>query len=749
MKTKNLLAALTVSVLALSPMSVAAKTQVAHTDEKTFTSIEDAWDAACGGKTVYLDSDWNLDSRLVLDSDETATLELNGYKISRGLSSSKTNGEVFKLCGGSTLNLNGQLKKTDFTFNGYNHNGKTEEEVLTAGGLITGGYSSNGGGAIHMKNGATLNVDGVDICGNNSEQSWGSDGHGGAIYVDGDDNVVSIKDSYIGFNYAEENGGAIYVDDNDTSVYLENTTVGFNTSGQNCGGAVYMRKYRDTLTMVNSSLTNNYADEKGGAVAFGDCAYDTINMTNSSISYNKSADNDGGAIYSECKVFALNMKGGSIDHNSAKGSGGALYADNYQYDISLLEGASINDNTATEDGGAFYFNYTGFFVESEDNSGKVANNKATSGHGGAVYAARSLQASYESARLKGLTLEGNEASQGGAVEINSESVTIRQCTLTSNKAKIASAVYVNNDDAKLVGTTIKGNTTTDASSGAVQTSALNDIQCDTALLNNAGVVIKENYNEGSQSYRNLVLGTSALSNSYITGYFEENTSIGVSVSSRRKIGREVKSVNEGAIFADDSSYTVKLDKNDDGTKTVKVIEANTSAVASADLGDLTNSLQSDEAAESTEESSEATESTEESSEASTSEESSEPVETTNHVVTVKFEDNLGWSDSDQVAYLDGEDAILSAPTLSQKTFKEWQNLPEGAVVNDDNTVNLGKLTEDIEVTCVFQVDGTEDSNLTGSVFGSGNVTTVVIAVVMACIFGVGGFFVGKKSSKKE
>lgn len=42
MKTKNLLAALAVGVLALSPMNVSAKTQVAHTEEKTFTSIEDA-----------------------------------------------------------------------------------------------------------------------------------------------------------------------------------------------------------------------------------------------------------------------------------------------------------------------------------------------------------------------------------------------------------------------------------------------------------------------------------------------------------------------------------------------------------------------------------------------------------------------------------------------------------------------------------------------------------------------------------
>ncbi len=737
MKTKKLVAAvIAIGVLALTPMHVfATKTQVAHTDSKTFTSIDDAWKEASNGSVVYLDSDWNLDSRLVLSSNTSATLELNGHKISRGLTSSKTNGEVIKLSEGSNLTLTGNAASSDFHFKGYNRKGKTEDEMLTAGGMITGGYSTNGGGAIHMKEGSTLNIDGVDICGNNSEQSWGSDGHGGAIYVDGDKGVLNINNSYIGFNYAEERGGAIYVDDEEVTINLTNSTIGFNTSGQNNGGAFYFNEEATMLNMEDSSIIQNYADEKGGAIYFTTDAYlSRVNMKNCHVDYNVAGNSDGGAFYLNGVNIKITLDGGTLDHNTAKGSGGAAYFDDRGDFVYLENGATANYNEAkTGSGGAFYVNDTVKFGVLSNTYGNISYNKALSGTGGAIYAARSRMLS-NTGDIKCLTFIGNEADKGGALDIHSESVYVSCCTFKENKAKIASAIFVNNDDFRIYSSiTITGNIATDASSGAVQTSALNDIK-----FYGSDVIIQDNYNEASQTYRNLVLGESLTCNSYAINGASGNSSIGVSVGSARVIGTQI--YNE-CFKSDSFSYRIEYTQDDSifSYKTGKLVPNTIMFNGNTQTNDNIESSESTELNESTDTT------TEENSEA----ESSELVESLQHIVTVNFEDNNGWTDSDQISYVESDDAKVSPPLIEGKTFKEWKNLPEGATVEEDNTVNLGKLKEDVEITCVFTDDEVEDSSATASMFGSGNSTTVILVIVVACVCSAGGYFVGKKSRKKE
>lgn len=730
MKIQKLMVAISIGAFVLTPMHVyATKTQVAHTDEKTFTSIDEAWKEASKGSIVYLDSDWNLDSRLVLDSNASASLELNGHKISRGLTSSKRNGEVIKLSDGSNLTLTGNAAQSEFHFNAYNRKGKTEDEVLTAGGMITGGYSTNGGGAIHMKEGSTLNIDGVDICGNNSEQSWGSDGHGGAIYVDGDNGVVNINNSYIGFNYAEERGGAIYVDDENVTLNITNTTVGFNTSGQNNGGAFYFNEEATTLDMEDSSIIQNYADEKGGAIYFTTDAYlSRVNMKNCHVDYNVAGNSDGGAFYLNGVNIQITLDGGTLDHNTAKGSGGAAYFDDRADFVYLENGATANYNEAkTGSGGAFYANDTVNFGVLSNTYGNISYNKALSGAGGAIYAARSRLLS-NTGKIKCLTFIGNEADKGGALDIHSESVYVSCCTFKENKAKIASAIFVNNDDFRILSsTTITGNIATDASSGAVHTSALNDI-----IIFGKDIIIDDNYNEGSETYRNLVLGESLTCNSYVKYGADGNSKIGVSARSETTIGDYLL---EECFYSDSLSYRIEYTQNDwdRSPMTGKFVPSTIMFGSNAQTSDTTESNESTDSV------------TEENSEA----ESSEVIESIQHVVTVNFEDNNDWTDSDQISYVDSDEAKVSPPVINGKTFKEWKNLPEGATVEEDNTVNLGKLKEDVEITCVFTDDEVEDSNATGSVFGSGNSTTIIVGVVVACVCSVGGYFVGKKSGKKE
>ena len=736
MKTKNLLAAVAVGVLALSPMGIQAKTVYATNEDgsKEYDSIDSAWSAAQDGTTIVLSTNWDLDSRLVLDKKNTATIKTNGYKISRNLTKSKFNGEVFKVGAGATLNLDGSTRSVDFTYDGYGEDGKTSSQTVSSGGLITGGYSCNGGGAIHMKEGATLNLNSVAVCGNKSVETVGADGQGGAIYMDGDGDSLNANNCNISYNYAKDDGGAIYADDEKANLTFNNCTLSYNTT-KSSGGAICLNE-QGTTNLTNSYITNNHADDKGGGYAILTTdASNRLEMHQSYISYN-TTDGNGGGVYAKATAFYLFLTGGSVDHNSAKDCGGGYYSDSGADaeggHVELEEGATINDNTAKRLGGGVFFNYSRSWIESYDQTGKMCNNKVTAsdGAGGAVYFARVYHVSYEnSARgeksaVQNIALEGNEAYKGGAVYADSEYVQVRYCTLTGNKASMGSAIYVDNDDFTLDDCTVTGNTATDAESGAIQVSATDDIEAF------GKIIIKDNYNEGSQTNRNLVLGESLTCDSYLMSAFgyEEGSYVGISIGSERKFAKQLE--NPEYLYSDDPNYAFVDEADTDNGYNYRIVKSEKVTYAT---GTFTNDTDTTDS--STEESTESTDTTEEAA--------------TSHVVKVTFTDNADWSDSDEVAYLDNDDAKLTAPTITGKTFKEWQNLPEGATVEDDNTVNFGKLTEDVEVTCVFESEETQEASATGSVFGNGSGATLGIAAVVACVFGAGGFFAGKKSGKKD
>ncbi len=101
MKLKKIFGCVLSLGLLLSPISVHAEEDagiVAYSmdpnDNRAFTSIIDAWDAACDGTLIYLNKDWELSSRLILYSGNNATLNLNGHSITRMLDDYESDGEV-------------------------------------------------------------------------------------------------------------------------------------------------------------------------------------------------------------------------------------------------------------------------------------------------------------------------------------------------------------------------------------------------------------------------------------------------------------------------------------------------------------------------------------------------------------------------------------------------------------------------------------------------------------------------------
>ena len=175
MRMNKVLASVASLMLVLSPLNVYAEDSVyvyaTDANGNNYSSIESAWSAAQNGTSITLTCDWELPSRLVLDEGKEATLELAGHKITRNLISAHSNGEVIMMKKKSKLHLNGKVAaNTEFSYLSPRAE-YTHEESIISGGLICGGYSTNGAGGIHMKEGSSLELDGVSIAGNQSEKS--------------------------------------------------------------------------------------------------------------------------------------------------------------------------------------------------------------------------------------------------------------------------------------------------------------------------------------------------------------------------------------------------------------------------------------------------------------------------------------------------------------------------------------------------------------------------------------------------
>ena len=499
MKTTKILASLAISAAMLCPMSVQAKTIIAinAAGTKGYTNVESAWKAAQSGTGIILKTDWNLDERLVLDSDQTATIEMNGFKISRNLSDSERNGEVFKLCSNSTLNLNGKnASETTFTFSGYKYEQNQSEQTITSGGLVTGGNSTNGAGAVHMKQGSRLNLDSVAIAGNKAEENWaGQNGYGGAIYMDGDHDYLYMKNAYISYNWSEDDGGAVYINDNDSKIEMENSSISFNTA----------------------------RGEKSG----------------------DSDDGNGGAVYINDENVDIIMNGGNIDGNFSHGYGGGIcsYAD--YTDVTMTNGASISNNTAYNNGGAIYFNYSKFTVESSDCTAVMNKNSANqtgadgADGGGAIALARCyLIENY--GRIYGVTFSENDSCDGGALYIRQENITIDHCTVTKNTGEICAGIEITNDDCILRDTTVTEN----QGGAGVYVDMYNDITLEGQIM------ITSNKNTDGQD-RDLVLTANA-PKSYILSTPSEGSRIGIyAYESPRVFAKNQSASAQNVYFSDD------------------------------------------------------------------------------------------------------------------------------------------------------------------------------------------------------
>ena len=167
-------------------------------------------------------------------------LNLNGYTVNRGLTDDEMNGEVMYVDKGA--------------------------DVIINGGTITGGWSNNGAGGIHINDGADVTLNDVHIVGNVAEHD---DGGGIALYdgatliMNGGSLTGNIIEGPRGFGSDDAPtgvmGGGIYSED--STVYLSKVSIVGNMSrdGNTFGAAIYAED--SSVYMEDCTVSGNGVED--------------------------------------------------------------------------------------------------------------------------------------------------------------------------------------------------------------------------------------------------------------------------------------------------------------------------------------------------------------------------------------------------------------------------------------------------------------------------------------------------------
>ena len=203
---------------------------------------------ADGQRNIKLDYDIQLSGYLDIDG-KTSTIDLNGHKLSRNLSSSSDAGHVIWVHNNSNLTI--------------------ADNSDTHSGSIEGGKATNGGG-INVWPGCTLTVTGGTFKNNSASDN------GGAIWNNG---TLSVTDCTFTGNTAKDVGG-IYnsVTETDGITYAGTATLTrctFTGNKGTAGAGALANAMGDTeMTIEDCTIENNTAYEYGAGIWNGG----TLNM---------------------------------------------------------------------------------------------------------------------------------------------------------------------------------------------------------------------------------------------------------------------------------------------------------------------------------------------------------------------------------------------------------------------------------------------------------------------------------------
>ena len=304
-----------------------------------------------------------------------------------------------KVTGVLNLCLNGH---TVTAMDGKRHLMVTKGAVLNltdcgTTGALTGG-SGTWGASINVNAGATMNLYGGKISGN---ECTATSGGIGAIYVQGAGAIFNMYGGEISENKSMI--GTIYTPDvadgaekAQVNIYggtiCDNTVIsGKNTSGSTIGGygAAITANKNGLVTISGGVIENNTGSRYGAIFVTGQGT--VLTMTGGEIKGN--AATNGAAVMMQTRSV-FDFKGGTIANNTASGSGGAIYVST-NTDLNMT-GGTITGNESKVSGGAIYI----YQARANLLGGSITGNKAAS-DGGAVAGKGSAS------QPLGITLGGN------------------------------------------------------------------------------------------------------------------------------------------------------------------------------------------------------------------------------------------------------------------------------------------------------------------------------------------------------
>ena len=315
---------------------------------------------------------------------------------------------------------------------GYSAGKVTLNGAALTSNTATADGDENGGGAIYIYAGGTLEDNGSTFTSNEAFK-------GGAIYAAAEDGslkaTVTLVGTTVSKNVATKYGAVcIY---NGAEFSADNCSFTENNNTTSNGGAIFI--YGADAEIKNSVFTGNTAAGSGAAIYLTATPTGAEVVTIDCTFTGNKATTNGGAVYiTGTGIYRDGDKGAdngsTFDANEAA-SGGAVYV----YGAAELYGSSLKNNTTTGHGGAV--TVAGTLVV---DSSEFIGNKTTgsSSNGGAIYVSNSY------ATVSNTTFDGNKAGyRGGAIYATStpegKAVLTDNCTFKNNSAaNNGGAVYL-------------------------------------------------------------------------------------------------------------------------------------------------------------------------------------------------------------------------------------------------------------------------------------------------------------------
>ena len=228
---------------------------VAVADAGTFDALQEKITNATSGSTIYLENDYTQTGSNDIIIDKNLTIDGKGHLID-----AKKQSRIFNITNGVTVALNNITfingYAAGYMFNSYGGSILNNGTLTIENCQFINSTAMAAGGAISSNNGSTTVINSSFI--NNNVMTIG----GGAIYSEGDVNLIVLGSSFVNTQASISSGGAIYSKNN---VTIRNSTFK-DIMSLTAGGAIYHNN-GDSLTVIDSSFINTKVTSgAGGAI---------------------------------------------------------------------------------------------------------------------------------------------------------------------------------------------------------------------------------------------------------------------------------------------------------------------------------------------------------------------------------------------------------------------------------------------------------------------------------------------------